>query len=321
MYRQVSRISRVFGALAITAACTVQQSDPPSPTGPSDPNVPALPAGTPTAEFVVSPPGQVAPNVQLTFDGSVSSPGTGASTITSYAWTFGDGAFSDQRRVTHTFTAPATYQVTLAVRNNQGLTDLETKSIEVKEQPPTAQFLFSPTDPAVGQVVQFNAGQSRAAPGRRIVRYSWNWGDGETGSRTDPTEDHDWATAGIYSILLTVEDDAGQTATAVGRITVGGSGGGGGTGGSASGPTAAFTFTPNPPIHPVTVVFDASGSVPLSGSPITAYVWTFSDGFPQQTGLTLSRSYTSACLSCTVTLTVLDSQGRTNSVTQSVPVQ
>jgi PKD repeat protein len=321
MYRRASRLSRLSAALAITAACSVQQSDPPSLTGPSDPNMPVLPAGTPDAEFVVSPPGQVAPNVPLIFDASASTPGSGASTITSYAWSFGDGAFDNQRRVTHTFTTPATYQVTLTVRNEQGLAGSETKSIEAKAQPPTAQFVFSPPDPAVGQVVQFNAGQSQAAPGRKIVRYSWNWGDGETGSRTDPTEDHDWATAGIYSILLTVQDDADQTATAVGRITVGGSGGGGGTGGSGTGPTAAFTFSPNPPIHPVTVVFDASGSVPLSGSPITAYIWTFSDGFPQQTGLTLSRSYTNACLSCTVTLTVLDSQGRTNSVTKSVPVQ
>ncbi len=321
MYRKVIRLSRVLGAIAITAACTVQQSDPPSLTGPSDPNVPVVPAGTPNAEFVVSPPGQVPPNVSVTFDASASTPGSGASTITSYAWNFGDGASSNQRSVTHTFTAPATYQVTLTVRNERGLSDPETKSIEVKEQPPTAQFVFSPTDPAVGQVVQFNAGQSQAAPGRRIVRYSWNWGDGETGSRADPAEDHDWAAAGKYNVLLTVQDDAGQTATALGQVTVGGGGAGGGTGGSGTGPTAAFAFSPNPPIHPVTVVFDASGSVPLSGSPITAYIWTFSDGFPQQTGLTLSRSYTSACLSCTVTLTVLDSQGRTNSVTKSVPVQ
>src|SRR5262245_17298476 len=120
MYRHVPRLLRLFGALAITAACTVQQSDPPSLTGPSDPNTPVLPAGTPTAEFVVSPPGQVPPNVPLTFDASASTPGSGASSITSYEWNLGDGAVSTLRRLTHTFTAPATYQVTLRVRNDQG---------------------------------------------------------------------------------------------------------------------------------------------------------------------------------------------------------
>lgn len=73
---------------------------------------------------------------------------------------------------------------------------------------PTADFVFFPSMPTKGQQIIFNASTSFAAPGRTIVSYVWNWGDGETGNGM--VEDHDYPIPGTYSVTLTVTDDAGN---------------------------------------------------------------------------------------------------------------
>ena len=66
------------------------------------PGVILPPAGTPTAAFTFSPASPSARSA-VNFDASGSQPGNGASQITSYAWTFGDGGSGSGRSVTHTF--------------------------------------------------------------------------------------------------------------------------------------------------------------------------------------------------------------------------
>ena len=47
-------------------------------------------------------------------------------------------------------------------------------------------------------------------------------GDGTTDNfNASPSEDHDWAGAGAYSVTLTVTDDLGQRASTTQIITVG----------------------------------------------------------------------------------------------------
>src|SRR6185295_4343143 len=82
------------------------------------PGVILAPAGTPTAAFTMSPTPVVA-GTPVTFDASTSQAGTGANSITSYAWTFGDGTSGTGRTVTHTFSAAATYNVTVTVTNDR----------------------------------------------------------------------------------------------------------------------------------------------------------------------------------------------------------
>jgi PKD repeat protein len=85
---------------------------------------------------------------------------------------------------------------------------------------PTATFVFTPTSPRVNQLVLFNAQASTAVPGRRIVEYSWTWGDGESSTRSVPTEDHDYIAPGLYPVTLTVVDDAGLQGMAGALILV-----------------------------------------------------------------------------------------------------
>ena len=37
-------------------------------------------------------------------------------------------------------------------------------------------------------------------PARTIVRYEWNWGDGESAIGHAPNEDHDYPLAGVYPV-------------------------------------------------------------------------------------------------------------------------
>jgi PKD repeat protein len=85
-----------------------------------------------------------------------------------------------------------------------------------------ASFSISPTAGAVGQQIFVNASGSSALPGRRLVSFDWDFGDGV--KKSGPTSQHDYDAPGIFTIRLTVTDDAGQTASSTGTVTIGGSG-------------------------------------------------------------------------------------------------
>jgi chitodextrinase len=91
---------------------------------------------------------------------------------------------------------------------------------------PIPQFTYSPTSPSEGQRVSFDASASTAAPGRTIVGYQWNWGDGEV--EFGIAEEHDWTVAGDYFVVLTVTDDAGVSASSTQLIRIAAAAGGGG---------------------------------------------------------------------------------------------
>jgi PKD repeat protein len=79
------------------------------------------------------------------------------------------------------------------------------------ETPPIAAFVFSPTNPAPGSPVVFNAAGSQASSGRTIVQYVWDFGDPNSPARgTGPTATHTYGVEGTYNATLTVVDDAGQ---------------------------------------------------------------------------------------------------------------
>lgn len=94
--------------------------------------------------------------------------------------------------------------------------------------PPVAAFIFSPVSPIVaGQsAVAFNASGSGDADGT-VRRYVWDFGDG-TGQVTveGPTTTHVFPDTPalcvevVYTVLLTVEDDGGERASASQQVRV-----------------------------------------------------------------------------------------------------
>ena len=87
-----------------------------------------------------------------------------------------------------------------------------TRSVTVGQgTAPTASFTSSPTDPQVGDLVNFNGTASTAAAGRRIVSYTWDFGNGTTASGAQVTQR--FTSARTYTVTLTVTDDIGRTHT------------------------------------------------------------------------------------------------------------
>jgi len=71
-----------------------------------------------------------------------------------------------------------------------------------------AFFVYTPRQSAVNETVSFNA--SRSESSAAITDYSWDFGDGATGSGVTPT--HSFNKSGTYTVVLTVTSEVG-TAT------------------------------------------------------------------------------------------------------------
>ena len=135
--------------------------------------------------------------------------------IVSYTWDFGDGQSGSGRAVTHTYARAGSYNVRLTITDGFGRSAQTSHVIILGEGiGPTAVFTVSPADPVPFQAVSFNASGSTAAPGHRIVNYSWDFGDGttmDTGSSPRANKATGYARVGTYSVTLIVTDDAGKT--------------------------------------------------------------------------------------------------------------
>jgi PKD repeat protein len=136
--------------------------------------------------------------------------------ITSRSWDFGDGQTSTLASPSHTYVNSGTYTVSLTATGPGG-TDTETKTnyITVTEPPPpVANFSGSPTSGVKPLTVQF----ADASTGQ-ITSRSWNFGDGQTSTLTNPS--HTYVNSGTYTVSLTATGPGGtDTETKTNYIAV-----------------------------------------------------------------------------------------------------
>jgi PKD repeat protein len=275
------------------------------------PGVILPPNGAPVPDFTFTP---TSPKVQdvVNFDASLTrDEGVPCGQNCTYTWDFGDRTTGSGQFTTHQFRDVSNFQVRLTVTDRRGVSATIAKAIDVGAgTPPTASFTYSPSNPAVSQIIFFNASASTAAPGRRLVSYDWDFGSGRTASGVTVSKGYD--TAGTYKVTLTVTDDAGQTTTISQDVNVGAAG---------TGPTATLIASPSTGSVTTNYFFDASGSRP-GPSPIVEYRFTFGDGSPDVVGTspTTTHRYPTAG-AYTARVTIRDSAGRTATATTSVTVQ
>ncbi|NOR23688.1 MAG: PKD domain-containing protein [Desulforhopalus sp.] len=153
---------------------------------------------------------------------AVSFTGTSSTTtntsIVSYSWTFGDGSQSTGETTFHTFMTAGTYYTELTVLDSEGLSDNVTTPIIVLETAPaneTPNAIISTSQAQVDAPFSLDASQS-SDPDGSIVFYSWDFGDGTTGS--GQTIQHTYTRASTYTVSLQVTDDKGATATATSEV-------------------------------------------------------------------------------------------------------
>jgi PKD repeat protein len=156
--------------------------------------------------------------------------------------------------------------------------------------------------------VLFDASSSTAPANNPIASYSWDFGDGSSGSGKSPT--HSYRSSGSYVARLTISDSLGRSASTAKSINVG----------QGTLPTVAFTFSPTAPQVGQVVSFNASATRPGPGRTIQSYFWDFGDGDQKTTTSALTTHDFIAAGQYTVTLTVTDDAGRTAAGTVSVSV-
>ena len=74
--------------------------------------------------------------------------------------------------------------------------------------PPVADFTYSPKPPEINQSVTFDASASYAEAPLVITEYHWDFDDGTNATVDVPTINHTFTTGGVFTVSLTVVDDA-----------------------------------------------------------------------------------------------------------------
>ena len=184
------------------------------------PFIPNVVGGTgnlpPTARFTSD---VVSGNAPLTiqFDASGSSDPDGDNL--SYSWNFGDGSTATGVGISHLFTQPGTYQVSLTVSDGS-LNDTSNKTITVVDDtlPTITANLAADNNSGVApSVINFDATGSTSSDGSALI-YSWDFGDGTLGSGI--TINHEFVDAGSYVVVLTVSNADGISDTDTTTITI-----------------------------------------------------------------------------------------------------
>ncbi|KSU67675.1 PKD domain-containing protein [Arthrobacter sp. NIO-1057] len=168
-------------------------------------------------------------------------------------------------------------------------------------QDPLADF----TSTSQGLAVAFDASGSTDADGT-IASYAWDFGDGQETTVQSQGVLHEYAQAGTYTVVLTITDDRGGTATKTMQIEA--------------------KAVNQPPVAAITseqtglkVSFSGSGSEdPEQGE--LSFEWDFGDGSEKGTGQDVEHAYGTGG-EYTVTLTVSDNAGATAQTQSTLIVQ
>ncbi|MFA6183445.1 MAG: PKD domain-containing protein, partial [Acidithiobacillus sp.] len=230
---------------------------------------------------------------------------SGLQSISGWHWNFGDPTSGIQntsilQNPAHTFAGAGTYLVQLITFTGNNCSDTLTKSIVIKPKPLVD---FNTQSACAGNPALFTPSGMDLAT---IATWNWSFGDGGTSTAQAPA--YTYTAAGTYTVILTVSDTAGCSATRTKTIVI------------APLPSVNFGYT-TPGCQGEAVSFaDMSGAT--SGY-VALWQWDFGDGntqtilFPALPDVT--HLYASAG-TFNVTLTVKTNDSCTNELTRVVTI-
>ena len=161
----------------------------------------------------ISPPLSVSANAAPLSGGapllvafSASASASGGTAPYSYAWNFGDSGTSSVESVTHTYTKTGMYTATLNVTDSGSGKFTKSWSVNVQATGLSVVITASPTSTSVNQTVTFT---STVSGGIAPYSFLWNFSDHTTASTQNTT--HQYASKGVYLVVLAVRDSEGTS--------------------------------------------------------------------------------------------------------------
>ncbi len=194
-------------------------------------------------------------------------------------WNYGDGVetpaspwFPIHYQPTHVFAEPGRYDVFARVQDQDGIwRDSPIHKIDIFERPnlpPAATIVPARTEVAECESLTFSHLTTDDSDANDDLIFLWDFGDGAEGS--GESVDHSYNRAGVYEVVLTVQDTEGASSGTNVFITV-----------TNIPPTADFDFSPSPGITGTSVNFDGSSSFDgceAEGEDrIVSYRWVWGD--------------------------------------------
>ncbi|MEO0312715.1 MAG: hypothetical protein RIQ89_2372 [Bacteroidota bacterium] len=218
--------------------------------------------------------------------------------IASYSWNFGDGntQIVNTPNVSHTYTNPGIFTVTLTVVDSNGCAKSVIKQNYIRATFPNPSFIADTIACQLDQLL-FNAAASTGLN----LSYIWNFGDGTIDTTSSNSINHSYLANGVYPVSLTLVDINGCDTTITRNVSV-------------ENPTAAFSVSTSDDCINNRVVTSANFQDLTSGIiPIASWQWNLGNGFsiqqnPQNT-YTTSGNYA-------VQLIVTNLAGCTDTLTQ-----
>jgi gliding motility-associated-like protein len=181
----------------------------------------------------------------------------------SFTWDFGDNTprvTAGSAPVFHSYSAPGTYNVKLILTDTFYCNAPDSITIQLRVAALVkAQF----TTPPAGCIPYNAAFDNTSLAGQT---FHWDFGDGDTSNAINPT--HLYNTPGSYVVMLIANDPNTCNGSDTTRFTI-----------TVYGiPTAAFSFSPDPPITNTPTTFTNSSSPDA-----VRFFWDFGDGDTLQT--------------------------------------
>ncbi len=242
------------------------------------------------------------------FDASSSSDTPTDLALIQYAWDFGDGSKGFGMVINHVYTRYGRYQVTLTVTDDNGARTTDMMAIDVQNLIPFQATITAEETADEDELILFKGVAIDTLSDVPLLTHSWLFGDGSTGTGTNPT--HAYSSPGTYSVVLTVTDDDLAITEAVVDITV-----------SNVAPVAYGGLSKNLYGPQMLVSFEGRGFDTPTDQPSLSFTWDFGDGasgsgplFTHQYPTVLSRTYTAS-------LTVVDMHGSSDVVLITISVK